>query len=93
MPPLALPTAVRFEYFDGDVLGIGIASPRLSWQMPMAAAGFAQASYEIEIDRSGAIDTFAVESADQVLVPWPAGPLRSQERVGVRVRVRDRSGA
>ena len=43
--------------------------------------------------RSGAIDTFAVESAEQVLVPWPAAPLGSRERVSVRVRVRDRSGA
>ncbi len=56
MPSLFLPTAVRFEYFNGDadVLGIGTASPRLSWQMPMAAAGFVQVSYEIEIERSGA---------------------------------------
>ncbi|WP_245861497.1 alpha-L-rhamnosidase [Microbacterium aurantiacum] len=58
----------------------------------MAAAGFAQVSYEIQIDRSGAIDTFAVASADQVLVPWPGAPLRSREQVSVRVRVRDRSG-
>ncbi|WP_243076308.1 alpha-L-rhamnosidase [Microbacterium sp. SS28] len=94
MPSHALPTAVRFEHFDGDrdVLGIGTSRPRLSWQMPMAAAGFVQVSYEIEIDRSGAIDTFAVESADQVLVPWPAASLKSREQVGVRVRVRGQSG-
>ena len=61
--------------------------------MPMAAAGFVQVSYEIEIERSGAIETFAVDSADQVLVPWPAAPLKSRERVSVRVRVRDRSGS
>ena len=93
VPSLFLPTAVRFEYFNGDadVLGIGTASPRLSWQMPLAAAGFVQVSYEIEIERSGAIDTFAVDSAEQVLVPWPAAPLKSRERVSVRVRVRDRS--
>ncbi|HEX5731167.1 MAG TPA: alpha-L-rhamnosidase, partial [Microbacterium sp.] len=89
--PLA-PVAVRFEYGDGDVLGVGIASPRLSWHMPMAAAGFMQVSYEIEIDRSGAVETFAVESADQALVPWPSRPLTSREQVRVRVRVRDASG-
>ena len=61
--------------------------------MPLAAAGFVQVSYEIEIERSGAVDTFAVDSADQVLVPWPAAPLKSRERVSVRVRVRDRSGS
>ncbi len=74
------------------MLGVGTATPRLSWQMPMAAAGFVQVSYEIETDRSGAIDTFTVESADQVLVPWPATPLKPREQVVVRVRVRDRSG-
>ena len=92
MTPLSPPTAVRFEYFDGDILGVGVPSPRLSWRMPIAAAGFDQVSYEIEIDRSGTVNTFAVESADQVLVPWPADPLRSREQVSVRVRVRDRSG-
>ena len=95
MPSLFAPTAVRFEYFNGDadVLGLGTAPPRLSWQMPMAAAGFVQISYEIEIERSGAVETFAVDSAEQVLVPWPAAPLESRERVSVRVRVRDRSGS
>lgn len=92
MTPLSPPTAARFEYFDGDILGVGVPSPRLSWQMPIAAAGFDQVAYEIEIDRSGTVQTFAVESADQVLVPWPTDPLKSREQVSVRVRVRDRSG-
>jgi alpha-L-rhamnosidase len=44
----------------------------------------------VEIVRDGAAaETFTVESAEQILVPWPAWPLASRERADVRVRVRD----
>ena len=42
-PPLRAPHRRR------PVLGIGTATPRLSWQIPTADAGYAQAAYEVEI--------------------------------------------
>ena len=55
MSNLAAPVGVRFEHRtdDGPVLGIGTATPRLSWIVPAADAGFAQEAYEVEITRAG----------------------------------------
>jgi alpha-L-rhamnosidase len=91
MPQGAAPTAVCFEHrTDGEpVLGVGTPTPRLSWVIPSAEPGFQQTAYEIELDRSGTPPiSVAVESGEQVLVPWPAAPLTSRETVEVRVRVR-----
>src|SRR6266536_1869 len=89
MSNLAAPTALRFEHRTdtGPVLGIGTASPRLSWQVPTADAGYSQTAYEVEIT-TGTTQVFTVESADQVLVPWPGDPLAARESAQVRVRVR-----
>jgi alpha-L-rhamnosidase len=83
---LAAPTALRFEH--GPVLGIGSPVPRLSWQIPDADPDFAQSAYQVEISRDDAADVVTVESAEQILVPWPAAPLVSREQATVRVRVR-----
>jgi alpha-L-rhamnosidase len=78
---------VRFEHHADGIVGIGVASPRLSWQT-IADSGFEQAAYELELQRAdGTFSTGRVESRDQVLVAWPHTPLRSRERVSVRVRV------
>jgi alpha-L-rhamnosidase len=55
MGNVAAPTAVRFEHrTDEDpVLGIGTATPRLSWIVPAAEAGFVQEAYEVELTRAG----------------------------------------
>jgi alpha-L-rhamnosidase len=82
MSRAAAPTGLRFEH--GPVLGIGAAAPRLSWQIPDADPDFTQSAYEIEVDG----ESVTVESAEQVLVPWPAAPLESRQRGTVRVRVR-----
>lgn len=87
MSNLAAPTALRFEHRPAPVAGIGTATPRISWQIPAADAGYAQTAYEIEIT-AGTTQTFAVESPDQILVPWPADPLASRDVAQVRVRVR-----
>ncbi|HEY0471085.1 MAG TPA: family 78 glycoside hydrolase catalytic domain [Kribbella sp.] len=82
---------LRFEHRTetGPVLGIGTAVPRLSWQVPAADAGYAQSGYEIEVVRPDAeAETHAVDSGEQVLVPWPGTPLAARESVEVRVRVR-----
>ncbi|GAB7036508.1 MULTISPECIES: alpha-L-rhamnosidase [Catenuloplanes] len=81
------PTAVRFEHHAGPVLGIGTATPRLSWWLPDEHDR--QRGYEVRVSRGGRTETFAREGADQVLVAWPDTPLRSRERAEVTVRVRD----
>jgi alpha-L-rhamnosidase len=86
---VATPAGLRFEHrTDPDpVLGIGTATPRLSWILPRADAGFAQEAYEVELTRGGRSEIVKVAGAEQVLVPWPAEPLASREAVTVRVRV------
>jgi alpha-L-rhamnosidase len=90
MSDVAAPTAVRFEHrTDEPVLGLGTATPRLSWIVPDADVAFVQEAYEIELTRAGrAPEVIQVTSRDQVLVPWPATPLTSRESARVRVRVR-----
>ncbi|GLY93231.1 glycoside hydrolase family 78 protein [Actinoplanes sp. NBRC 103695] len=79
-----MPHRLRFEHHT-DALGIGTPAPRLSWWNDEP-----QTAYELEISRNdGPAETFRVESDEQVLVPWPAAPLKSRDRVRVRVRVND----
>jgi alpha-L-rhamnosidase len=87
---VATPAGLRFEHRTepGPVLGTGTATPRLSWIVPEADAGFAQDAYEVELTRAGrASEVIRVAGAEQVLVPWPGEPLASREAVSVRVRV------
>src|SRR4051794_6122540 len=94
MPHAAAPTPPRFEHRTdaGATLGLGVAEPRLSWTVPSAHDGYVQTAYEVAVDRGGESESFVVESAEQVLVPWPAAPLASREAVDVRVRVRGSAG-
>ncbi|GAA1570579.1 glycoside hydrolase family 78 protein [Kribbella sancticallisti] len=89
MSHLSAPSQLRFEHRtdSGPVLGIGTATPRLSWQVPSADAGYEQSAYEVEITRA-TTQIYPVESRDQVLVPWPGDPLASRESAQVRIRVR-----
>jgi alpha-L-rhamnosidase len=71
------------------VLGLGTPTPRLSWIIPDADPAFRQSAYEVDVDDgSGRREVCLVDSAEQILVPWPAAPLASRERVALRVRVR-----
>ncbi|PRY18373.1 glycoside hydrolase family 78 protein [Kineococcus rhizosphaerae] len=71
-----------------DPLGIGQDRPRLSWVVETGEPGWWQTGCEIEVtSATGTTTTGRVESTEQVLVPWPAGPLGSRERRSVRVRV------
>jgi alpha-L-rhamnosidase len=85
-----------------EPVGIGTAQPRLSWRIEPDAdaagatgggdwpAGWTQAAYQVWVrdpDRPDEFHSGQIESADQVLVPWPAPPLSSRERREVRVRV------
>ena len=85
MTPSA-PSAPAVEHVR-DALGIGRASPRLSWRN-RAAAGWMQRRYEIELRAvDGSTRTRQIASGDSVLAPWPFEPLDSRARVAVRVRV------
>ncbi|WP_329477046.1 glycoside hydrolase family 78 protein [Kribbella sp. NBC_01484] len=87
MSNLAAPTSLRFEHRAAPVLGLGTATPRLSWQVAAADADYAQTAYEVEIT-TGTAQVYTVQSPEQVLVPWPGDPLTSRESAQVRVRVR-----
>src|SRR6188474_2969605 len=82
-----LPHRLRVEHLDGLVLGIHQTRPRLSWWLP--AGSFDQRAYEVEL---GDGRTARFESSDNVLVPWPFEPLRSQHAVSWRVRIWTSSG-
>ncbi|WP_433383993.1 family 78 glycoside hydrolase catalytic domain [Actinoplanes sp. CA-142083] len=91
MPELAAPTDLRFEHHPADrpVLGIGTATPRVSWRVPAAPDDYAQTRYEIEISRDGVGEVHAAASGEQILVAWPGEPLAPREQASVRVRVGD----
>ncbi|MFD7251178.1 family 78 glycoside hydrolase catalytic domain [Streptomyces sp. NPDC059895] len=76
---------MSFEHLP-DGLGIGVATPRLTWTLPSGAGR--QEAYELELRRGGTTHrTGRVDSADHLLAPWPGEPLTSRERAAVRVRV------
>ena len=88
---------VRIEHRSGDdTLGIGVAEPRLSWLVETEIASWRQAAYEVEIAGDAGSDPLSsgrIDSADSVLVSWPAAPLTSRERRSVRIRVWGEDGA
>jgi alpha-L-rhamnosidase len=86
--PSPVPVRLRAEHLD-EALGIGTAAPRLSWRYDEAPSGFVQESVEVEVVRPSGAETYVLGGPEQVLVAWPAPPLRSRERVEVRVRVPD----
>lgn len=79
---------VRFEHAD-TTLGVGTPAPRLSWRMTDAGTDWTQTAYELELDGRTRV---RVDSAEQVLVPWPFQPLLSRSTATVRVRAAARSG-
>ncbi|OQE20847.1 hypothetical protein PENFLA_c015G02397 [Penicillium flavigenum] len=76
---------VSFEHHR-TALGIGETSPRISWRFDGQVSDWYQKSYDIEVQKRGAAETFHVDSADSVLVPWPSDPLKSGEQATVRVK-------
>ncbi len=92
MPPTV--SRVRFEHHAPGRLGIGERCPRLSWQVEDASPGYVQRAARVEVTigmPAGQAETSVheLEGSEQVLVQWPARPLRSRERVQVRVQVSD----
>ncbi|KAJ5999908.1 hypothetical protein N7481_000317 [Penicillium waksmanii] len=77
---------VSFEHHR-TALGISETSPRVSWRFNGQVSNWNQASYDLEIQRPGKdAETFHVDSAESVLVPWPSEPLESGEEATVRVK-------
>ena len=90
-PGLTKPT---FEHHHNG-LGLGCSNPRISWRFEGGddtVPDWQQTEYEIEIaGLTPNAETFKVTSSENVLVPWPARPLRSRESAVVRVRVNGES--
>ncbi|KAI1319255.1 glycoside hydrolase family 78 protein [Xylariaceae sp. FL0255] len=76
---------VSFEHHRA-ALGIGEASPRISWQFGGDAENWTQSGYSIELTRSGKSQVFNSTSAESVLVDWPTVALTSAESANVRVK-------
>ncbi|KAI0513298.1 extracellular glycosyl hydrolase family 78 protein [Xylaria bambusicola] len=76
---------VSFEHHR-VALGIGEASPRISWRFEGDAGNWTQSGYSIEVSRQGTSDVFNFTSSDSVLVDWPTVALTSAESAIVRVR-------
>lgn len=92
------PTALRvsrvlLEHND-DPSTLGTATPRLSWAVETSEPGWQQEAYEIGFTPDGGTEqTARVESAEQLLVPWPLEPLTSRARGTVTIRVYGSGGA
>ena len=77
-----------------DALGLGVSTPRISWAVTTGRAGWRQSGYELELSSGETpIRTGKIASSESVLLPWPFSPLRSRERVSLRVRVWAEDGA
>lgn len=89
--PLAILGELRVEHLSSG-FGVGTATPRLGWRTT-APNDWRQAGYQVEVrNEHGFHEADVVPSSEQVLVPWPTTPLRSRQRVDVRVRVYGRDG-
>lgn len=78
---MTVPTQLRVEHL-GHPLGLTVASPRLSWQLPSQATR--QLAYRL---RAGDWDTGRVVSDRSLLIPYTGPALRSGERVDWTVKV------
>ena len=76
---------VAFEHHR-DALGIGQDRPRISWRLSGNLSDWTQQAYDIQITRSGHVETINISSHESVLVPWPASPLNPGEAATVLVR-------
>ncbi|WP_434212556.1 family 78 glycoside hydrolase catalytic domain [[Pseudomonas] boreopolis] len=85
--------ALRADHLD-PAFGIGNPTPALSWTTATDVPGWRQAAYQLELRRGDErLLADEVASGDSTFVDWPFPPLRSRERVQVRVRVRGQDGS
>jgi len=79
---------VRVEHHR-EPLGIGEATPRISWKIATEQHPWVQTAYQVEISDpvSRLVERSpAVRSPESILVPWPGRALRSRDRRVLRVR-------
>jgi alpha-L-rhamnosidase len=93
---------ITFEHHRyGECLGIGESAPRISWRFASSASNWQQEYYEIQVSRSDTCglnepiqsQCYKVHSPESVLVPWPTEPLKSKERVWLRVKAYGAKGS
>ncbi|KAH8806184.1 bacterial alpha-L-rhamnosidase-domain-containing protein [Xylogone sp. PMI_703] len=91
---------VRFEHYrHQNTLGVQESKPRLSWRFQDAPNDFQQEGYEIELSEKAPNSQLTLLSITKftsplsTLVQWPyPNPLRSRQKISVRVRVWDEKG-
>lgn len=72
---------------------VGVSTPRISWRVGSAPAGWRQRESEVEVTYSdGSTLVAAFDGDDQILLDWPFRPLESRERATLRVRVAGSDG-
>ncbi|HEY5886632.1 MAG TPA: family 78 glycoside hydrolase catalytic domain [Acidimicrobiales bacterium] len=83
---------LRTEYLESAV--VGTATPRLSWVVAAAPAGWQHRATELRrLDAAGEIaEEATVDGDESVLVAWPFAPLVSREQGAVQVRVFGENG-
>ncbi|GGJ56120.1 glycoside hydrolase family 78 protein [Deinococcus roseus] len=70
-------------------LGLGVHTPRLSWQTETPTPNWQQDAYQIEVvfAEGERHTTDKIPSGESVLINWPFRPLKSREQAQVRVQV------
>ncbi|TYJ53289.1 hypothetical protein B9479_006103 [Cryptococcus floricola] len=92
MPQVTI-TALQAEHHP-DGFAISHPAPRLSWRFaPSTSKNWKQASYRLTITHEGENEqVYQVNSAENVLVPWPSRKLGSRERARVKVQAFGQDG-
>ncbi len=87
---------LRCEHL-ANPLGLGVASPRLSWRAQTDQETWTQGAYQIEVRDAGTggplWDSGRVDSQESLLIPYGGPPLGSCQACEWRARVWDRAGA
>lgn len=81
MVSLHVPMRITLDGCPSGHVGLGTASPTLSWILLEAPAGWKQTAAEVELTRAGATESVRIEGDQQIHIRWPFKPLRSRESV------------
>ncbi|KAI6493257.1 hypothetical protein MCOR13_007823 [Pyricularia oryzae] len=79
-----------------DALGIGEASPRISWRFDGNVSDWEQSAFDVEVARSvqgnRQSSVYSFNSSQSLFVNWPAEPLSSAEQALIRTRAHGGEG-
>ncbi len=79
---------------QNEHLGLGVATPRVSWRTETTQTNWLQTAFELELYsvEGGLLETTGkITSSESVLVAWTFKPLKSRDRFKLRLRVWDQS--